>query len=196
MGLDFLDYNEKGETLLNSDDRKGLKVPAGTHEDVNIYEKGNITKGCSWLKTTKVSDPWSIAFSQNLHSKLLGDVWDWAGKFRTSDTNLGIDWKQISVSLKNFFNDLEAWEEYGSYPPREILARFHHRTVSIHPFPNGNGRWSRIYTSHYDSKVHKIKIDWTGGFEDPEESRKEYLEAIRAGDERDLSLLIKYMFPE
>jgi fido (protein-threonine AMPylation protein) len=36
------------------------------------------------------------------------------------------------------------WLERGTYPLDEIAARFHHRLVAIHPFPNGKGRHGRL----------------------------------------------------
>jgi Fic family protein len=38
----------------------------------------------------------------------------------------------------------ELLQEHKSYSPDELAVRFHHRLVSVHAFPNGNGRWSRL----------------------------------------------------
>ena len=75
---------------------------------------------------------------------MLGDVWRWAGKFRTSERNFGIAFYGIPVALRQLLDDTKAWIEYKTYPPDEIAVRFHHRLVQIHPFPNGNGRHARL----------------------------------------------------
>lgn len=46
--------------------------------------------------------------------------------------------------LRDLLNDARYQVENDSYHPGELAARFHHRLVKIHPFPNGNGRHSRI----------------------------------------------------
>ena len=75
---------------------------------------------------------------------MLGDVWRWGGKFRTTERNLGIRYYEILMAVRQLLDDAKAWLEYKTYPPEEIAVRFHHRLVQIHPFPNGNGRHSRL----------------------------------------------------
>src|ERR1039458_10357601 len=56
---------------------------------------------------------------------MLGDVWRWAGRFRTSERNIGIDYWQIPIALRQLLDDTKAWIEYHTYPPDEIALRFH-----------------------------------------------------------------------
>jgi len=70
---------------------------------------------------------------------MLGETWQWAGAFRTTNKNIGVDWHQITVSLKMLVDDVVFQIANNSYPADEIAVRFHHRLVWIHPFPNGNG---------------------------------------------------------
>jgi len=89
---------------------------------------------------------------KELHHKMFGDVWLWAGRFRTSNKNIGVDKHQIPVSLRNLFEDCKYWIEKKIYDEDEVAIRFSHRMVSIHPFANGNGRHSRLLADILISK--------------------------------------------
>jgi Fic-DOC domain mobile mystery protein B len=66
--------------------------------------------------------------------------WD----YRTSNKNLGVERAQIYPRLYEAFDQVRYWVEHKTFPPDEIAIRLHHALVIIHPFPNGNGRWSRL----------------------------------------------------
>jgi hypothetical protein len=85
---------------------------------------------------------------------MLRDVWRWAGKFTTSERNIGISHWEISVALRiPLLDDTRVWIEYTNYPPDEIAVRFHHQLVQIRPFPNGNGRYSRLMAESPGAKT-------------------------------------------
>jgi Fic-DOC domain mobile mystery protein B len=111
--------------------------------ELNEAEQENIARAQDWALNRR-RDPLREKFVQELHRRMLGDVWRWAGKFRTSERNLGIALYEIPVALRQLLDDTKAWIEYKTYPPDEIAVRFHHRLVQIHPFPNGNGRHARL----------------------------------------------------
>lgn len=75
---------------------------------------------------------------------MFGEVWSWAGKFRQTNKNIGVDKYQIGITLRELCDDAQYWVKHSTYSPDEIAIRFKHRLVSIHPFPNGNGRHSRL----------------------------------------------------
>jgi Fic-DOC domain mobile mystery protein B len=75
---------------------------------------------------------------------MYGDVWLWAGNFRKSDKNIGIHWTQIAIKLKSLLDDTQYWIRKKTYAPEEIAIRLKHQIVTIHCFPNGNGRHSRL----------------------------------------------------
>jgi Fic-DOC domain mobile mystery protein B len=79
-------------------------------------------------------------YLRRLHAQTFGEVWEWAGRYRSRETNIGIDPRQIGVSVRALVKDAETWVDHETYEPDELAVRFHHRVVSIHPFPNGNGR--------------------------------------------------------
>lgn len=52
-------------------------------------------------------------FLKELHARLYGDVWTWAGKWRTHDVNIGVPYEQISVGLRNSLDTiLYRWEAH------------------------------------------------------------------------------------
>ena len=141
---DELFQEPRGPTPLTPEERAEL-IPAhiAYRAELNAAEQENIARGQEWalgprrgLLTEK--------FVMDLHGRMFGDVWRWAGKFRKSERNLGIAFYEIPVALRQLLEDARTWIEYNSYPPDEIAVRFHHRLVQIHPFPNGNGRHSRL----------------------------------------------------
>lgn len=105
--------------------------------ELNEAEQENIVRAQAWALSRR-RDLLSGKFVKDLHRRMLGDVWRWAGRFRTSARNIGIDYWQTPVALRQLLDDAKAWIEYNAYPPDEIAVRFHHRLVQIHPFPNGD----------------------------------------------------------
>jgi Fic-DOC domain mobile mystery protein B len=103
-------------------------------------------------------------FAITLHKRLFGDVWDWAGKFRKTGKNIGIDPIDIPVELRTLMGDARYWADHNTCPPSEAAVRLHHRLVKIHPFANGNGRHARIMADTVLSRVYGAEpIDWAGG---------------------------------
>jgi Fic-DOC domain mobile mystery protein B len=122
-------------------------------------------------------------------------VWRWAGEFRRSGKNIGVDWLQIPVELRGLCDDVRAWLQYGSYPPGEIAARFHHRLVSIHLFANGNGRHARTMTDLLlVQRLQQPRFTWGGdNLADPGNVRSRYIDALRAADRGDYTPLLLFV---
>lgn len=85
-----------------------------------------------------------------IHRDMFGDVWEWAGTYRKSVTTIGIKPGLIPMRLAEFCREVNPWFET---PPQltfvEMAARIHHQLVSIHPFENGNGRFSRLIADRF-----------------------------------------------
>ncbi len=130
-----------------------------------------------------------------LHKKMFGNVWKWAGQFRESDKNIGIPWVEIPVELKLLCDDVNAWLEFDTYAADEFAARYHYRIVYIHAFANGNGRHARLMADLILEKIfNKHPFTWGGASLSKQgESRKLYIEALKAVDEFDYSLLMKFV---
>src|SRR6476661_6539586 len=99
-------------------------------------------------------------FVNDLHRHMLGDVWRWAGRLRSSPRNIGIDHWEIPVALRMLLDDVKVWIETKAYPPDEIAVRFHHHLVQIHPFPNGNGRHARMMADLLAAKLGATPFSW------------------------------------
>ena len=124
---------------------------------------------------------------------MLGDVWRWAGRFRTSERNIGIDYWQIPIALRQLLDDTKAWIEYHTYPPDEIALRFHHRLVQIHPFPNGNGRHSRLVADLLVMSFGRERFSWgRESLRDAGAMRRRYIAALRAADNHDMGPLLAF----
>lgn len=191
-----MDYPD-GATPLNTDEMEGLKYPhIETRVELDQLEQQNIQEGYNWLKRQrKFKDFISEAFVIELHIQLFGSVWSWAGSFRNSDKNIGIDHLYIGVELRNLLEDARYWLEHGTYNNEEFAARFHHRLVKIHPFPNGNGRHARIMTDVILEKVLGISpVNWgASGLDKDGEHRQRDIQALRAADNNDYQSLIEFV---
>jgi len=188
----FLDPPIPGQTPL--DDVSGLRIKSiRTTGELNAAEAENIRKAViKYLATrpTARAARFDVAWLLRLHKQMFGDVWMWAGTLRTGQTNIGSAPHQIETDLHNLMADLEVWKKSGM-PLAEQAARLHHAAVRIHPFPNGNGRWSRMLANIW------LKLNGAEPTEWPETTigtastvRDEYLEAVRAADRGDISRLL------
>lgn len=145
MGLN-INYIE-GQTPLSEDEQEGLKIfSITTREELDEFEQLNIEKAIQWTfgKKLKAEQLFSEKFIKDLHKRMYGDVWKWAGTFRTSEKNIGIKSYLIGVELKQLLDDAIYWTQNKTYNSQETAIRFKHRLVSIHCFANGNGRHSRL----------------------------------------------------
>jgi Fic-DOC domain mobile mystery protein B len=143
MGLD-LAYQE-GQTPLDDDEKEGLRIETiATREELDEFEQMNIEQAVEWTmkRSLKYNAILTEDFVQKLHKRMYGDVWAWAGEFRKTNKNIGVDKWQIGTDLHNLLDDAKYWIENGTFSPDELAIRFKHRIVSIHCFPNGNGRHS------------------------------------------------------
>jgi Fic-DOC domain mobile mystery protein B len=192
------DPHAPGATPLTAEQLKGLRNPfITTHAELNRAEQANIVRARLWARTARsIVMPGMLGreFLEDLHRRMYGDVWSWAGKQRTVDTNIGVDFPKIGVELRILIDDARYWLDHGTYPPIEYAVRMHHRLVFIHPFPNGNGRLSRFYADLVLTRYFKQnRLTWGGGQlgnEDPR--RMQYLESLRAADRQDYSGLIGF----
>lgn len=193
---DIMNYPE-GATPLDPDEMAGLKFKhITTRGELDQVEQANIQSGLKWLSRQKAPEILSEEFVRELHRKLFGDVWVWAGKFRRTEKNIGVDPIKIAIDLRGLLDDVRFWVENDTYQPKEIAARFHHRLVYIHLFPNGNGRHSRIIADAILTKLlNEEPINWAGEvrLEEINERRKQYIEALRAADRGDYSFLLNFI---
>ena len=166
-----------------------------TREELDRWEQENIIEALLWLDTKKPKDVLNEQFIRELHHRMFGRVWRWAGSFRKSGKNLGIDWQQIPVSLRNLLEDARLWIRLGQDPADEIAVRFHHRLVCIHPFSNGNGRHARLMSDVLLENVFgSNRFTWGSAAQlsKPGEVRTRYIDALREADRGSYESLLAF----
>ncbi len=190
-----IDYSD-GATPLDYDEMEGLLLTHITNRaELDRWEMDNINQAYQWADQLKHRNVLNADFICLLHKKMFGNVWKWAGQFRKSDKNIGIPRVEVAVELKLLCDDANAWVEYDTYPPDEFAARFHHRLVYIHPFANGNGRHARLMADLILEKLfNSIPFTWgDASLTKQGEIRTAYIRALKAADNHDYSLLLKFV---
>jgi Fic-DOC domain mobile mystery protein B len=187
------DEGDEAATPLAPEEMRDLLPSYIAHRnDLNEAEQANIARAQKWVLGRR-RDLLTETFVKGLHKQMFGDVWRWAGKFRTTPRNIGIDHWLIPVDLRQLLEDSKAWMEFKSYPADEIAVRFHHRLVWIHPFLNGNGRHARLMADLLVMRLGFDRFSW--GREslcDAGKTRARYIAALRAADNHDISELLVF----
>ncbi len=195
MGLD-LDFSD-GQTPLDEDEKEGLLIPTiTTRGELDEFEQLGVEKANEWLLAKKLSITKILTeeFVRDLHKRMFGDIWKWAGEFRKTNKNIGVDKTLILIELKKLLDDCNFWIENKVFQEDEIAVRLSHRIVLIHPFANGNGRHSRLIGDVLINKgFGRPYFTWGSvNLTKQGESRKKYLDALRVADQNDYSLLIEF----
>lgn len=189
-----LDYPD-GATPLTAEELEGL-IPAhiATRGELNAWEARNVLKAEQWLLARRRGDILTPAFVRRLHQRMFDETWQWAGTFRNTEKNIGVDPTHIAPRLSDLCEDVKAQLAHKSLPLDEIAARFHHRLVSIHPFANGNGRHARLMTDLLLISNGAARFTWgEDALIDEGEVRARYIAALRAADARDYAPLLVFV---
>lgn len=186
----------KGATY--NDDISGLLLDTNvqyTLQDIYVYEAKNITKATlKYLsaKPDKKLAPFTYEWFLQLHKDMFGDVWDWAGKLRQVELSIGVKAYMVPIELKKLIDDLKYWDKNKTFCVVETAARLHHRAVQIHPFKNGNGRWSRMLANIYLKQNGLNPTKWNEDLLSKENPhRDDYIESLKLADNADYSKLIE-----
>jgi Fic-DOC domain mobile mystery protein B len=187
-----------GQTKLTAEECRGLKPSyISFRHELNQVEQENIARARqSLFGARRPRDPLGLVdqgFICATHRKMYGDVWDWAGSFRQSDRNIGVDFYKIHTEMRMFIDDVRYWVEHQTYASDELAVRFHHRLVWIHPFPNGNGRLSRLMGDLLVTKLGQPAFSWGSlHLTDANSMRASYVAALQQADQGDLGPLITF----
>jgi len=177
-----------GATPLDDEDLDGLIPDHVTNRgELNQAEFENLLAALPWAeRQADRTDPVGLltySFLFKLHQQMFRDVWRWAGHQRKSETNIGVDPAQIAERVKVVLDDAAYWHAHGTYPAAETAVRLHHRLVAIHPFPNGNGRCTRLIADLYLRSAGADRLGWGGSDLATEgDLRSDYLESLRTAD--------------
>jgi Fic-DOC domain mobile mystery protein B len=180
-------------TIVPPDKRADL-IPSHItlRRELNALEQGNILTASVWALQRR-HDPVREPFTRKLHRRMFRKVWRWAGKYRTTNTNLGVDWTLIQPRLYEVLDTTRFWIENKTFPPDEIAIRFHHALVSVHPFSDGNGRWSRLMADVLAARLERPRFTWGGGdLGDAGQMRQKYIDALKVADNQDLAQLLAF----
>jgi len=189
----LFDEDDEANTPLEAEEREQL-IPSyiSLRRELNEAEQINIADAAKWLASRK-RDALDEKFLLNLHARMFDKVWKWAGNYRTTSRNIGVEAWQIPMTIAQAIDDAKFWVANGTYFPDEIAVRFSHRLVAIHPFPNGNGRFSRMVGDSLAQQLGQPRFSWgSANLVDLNETRKAYVAALRAADVHDFGELIAF----
>ena len=190
-----LNYPE-GATPIDANEIEGLLLThITTQAELDRWEQDNINEALAWVEERKPADILNEPFMKLLHKKMFCNVWKWAGKFRKSEKNIGVSWYKISIELKQLCDDVKYWIEHKPFSYDEIAARFHHRLVSIHLFPNGNGRHAGLVADILlENILDNPPFTWgNANLAKSGDDRKRYIESLVAADRSDYGPLMKFV---
>lgn len=193
MSDPLFDPDDAAATPLEPEERAQL-IPTyiTTRAQLNEAEQINITEADDWAFARK-RDALSEDFLLGLHRRMFRKVWRWAGSFRTTERNIGVDAYKIGVELRMLLDDVRFWIENATYPPDEIAVRFHHRLVWIHPFPNGNGRHARMAADLLAVALGRPRLTWgSASLVEAAKTRAAYVAALKAADNHDIAPLLVF----
>lgn len=190
----------EGATPLDPDEMDGL-IPKhiSTLAQLNEWEQRNILAAENEYsqKNLLIENILTTEFIKKIHQKMFNKTWKWAGQFRKTEKNIGVDPFYISVSLKSLLDDVKFQIENETYLSMdEVIARFHHRLVSIHPFPNGNGRHARFVSDLLLISLNQPRFTWGDLLKNEisdKEIRKKYIYAVQAADKQNYKFLIEFV---
>jgi Fic-DOC domain mobile mystery protein B len=193
MSDPLFDEDDEANTPLEAEEREQL-IPSyiTLRRELNEAEQINIADAAKWLASRK-RDVLDEKFLRNLHTRMFGQVWKWAGNYRKTPRNIGVEAWRIPMDVAQAIDDAKFWVANVTYSPDEIAVRFSHRLVAIHPFPNGNGRFSRMVGDLLAQQLGQPRFSWgSANLVDPNETRQTYVAALRAADAHDFDALIAF----
>ena len=132
MSTDPLFEADDAATPLTPEEKLGLMPSYITlRRELNEAEQINVTRAEQWAFSRK-RDVLNEAYLRRLHKQMFQDVWTWAGEFRTSERNIGVEPWRIVTELRELLENVRYWIAHQTYTADEIATRFHHKLVWIH----------------------------------------------------------------
>ena len=195
--MHFLAGGGGGQTPLDPDEAEGLiQSWVSTRGDLDRAEQENILRAETWTRGRRFRPAVLLAesFLRQLHRRMFGEVWRWAGSYRTSNKNIGVDYWRIVEEIGQLLGDSLYWVENEVYGRDALVVRFHHRLVVIHPFPNGNGRLSRMASDLFVESLDGERFSWGAELPviDATAVSQTYIEALQAADDGNIAPLLTF----
>ena len=184
-----------GNTPLSPEELADLIPNLATKEELNEWERENILLAREWATSDRTAPLQMVSdqYIRKLHERMFDQTWKWAGLYRLTEKNIGVPVHEIRERLMALLGDVRYWIENKTYSPDEIAVRFHHRLVSIHAFPNGNGRHARLIADVLVMKLGNPALTWgSANLVEDGASRTRYLKAIRTADDGEIQPLLQF----
>jgi Fic-DOC domain mobile mystery protein B len=183
-------------TPLSPDEQAGLLPNLTTRQELNEWERQNVLQAFAWAldpRNVIRRDSLTESYVRGLHQRMFSQTWTWAGRYRTTEKNLGIPHHEIRDALAGLLGDVRYWLEHRTFVPDEIALRLHHRLVAIHLFANGNGRHARLMADVLAERQGQPAFSWgISAIARDSDFRRAYIEALRAADRHDMQLLLLF----
>jgi Fic-DOC domain mobile mystery protein B len=190
---------DEGNTPLDEDESEGLIPPhIATRGELNQWEANNIANAHEWT-TQRAIDVLDVNFLQELHRRMFGMTWKWAGTYRKSDKNISPhSWTQVPTLMRDLVDNTRAQYDASAKAGAEIdeiAVRFHHGLVRIHPWANGNGRHSRLATDLLLRQWGRPPFTWGRGSDlvATGEPRAAYIGSLKDADRGDFARLLQFV---
>jgi Fic-DOC domain mobile mystery protein B len=185
-----------GQTPIDAAEAAELIPPLETQFQLNAWEQENIIHGREWAFSKRVLkrlDLLSESSLLELHKKMFGETWKWAGYFRKTEKNICVPFYRMPVDLRNLLDDARYWRQNDTFEPDEFAVRFHFRLVQIHLFPNGNGRHARLVADLLAEQLGRPIFSWgSADLTQGGDARQRYLEALSSADRGDYGPLLEF----
>lgn len=184
-----------GTTPLDDGEAEGL-IPSHitNRNELNEWEQQNILDAEHWLLATRDRQVLDEGFVRRLHREMFDDTWTWAGEFRRTNKNIGVDWPTVPIALRELLDDARFWLEHRTYAPSEAAVRLHHRLVKVHCFPNGNGRHARLHADFWLQTQGFPRLTWGIALERNDSAwRATYIGALRSADREEFQPLLAFV---
>lgn len=180
-------------TPLRPEEAAALRAPVVDRRQLNEIEAENVGAGRAWALRSR-KDCLTDDYLCELHKRMFGDVWRWAGDYRTFDVNIGSTASvQVPVVVRQTLDDARYWVDHDTYPPTEIAVRLHHKLVLIHPFVNGNGRCTRLLADVVIKRLKAEPLTWgSASLVETGEARAAYVAALREADNHHIEPLLAF----
>jgi Fic-DOC domain mobile mystery protein B len=183
-----------GNTPLSPEEQDDLIPDLATKEELNEWERQNILEAYGWAfypRTLHRQELFAESYVRELHRRMFDQTWKWAGRYRSTEKNIGMAHYQIREALATLLGDVRYWVAQETFPPDEVAVRFHHRLVLIHPFANGNGRHARLIADVLLQRQGQPAFTWGGAdIVRAGDFRRKYIDALRAADKNDVQPLL------
>ena len=184
-----------GNTPLDADEAAGLlPTHITTQGALNEWEQANILEAEQWAFARKRRDVLSMDFVFELHRRMFGNTWTWAGQARTTEKSIGVTPSEIRPNILDLLRDAQYWVDQKTYDADEIAARLHHRLVQTHAFPNGNGRHGRLMADVLLFNLGRPRFSWgSADLHRKGDARERYFSALREADRSNATPLLEFV---